>query len=100
MAVESANPGRLNAFAVFVFCPEMTRLPAPPAYVTPFTTPSRSTTVAHIPFARPPLTPESPTATTASKAAMSSAWLGSADVAPSLGRGGNVGHVVPVACFA
>jgi hypothetical protein len=60
LAVESANVGRLNAFAVFAFCAEITRLPghwsprALPVNATAHTIPSRLTTVPHMLSPKPP----------------------------------------------
>src|SRR5436309_3063828 len=89
LAVDKASPcanlvlavgsPRLNELAVFAFCAEITRLPghceprSAPENATAQTTPSRSTTVAHIWKSRPLVS----TATALTSAAFNCAWLGS-----------------------
>src|SRR5207248_2305742 len=80
LAVESANPSRLNAFAVLAFCAEITRLPghcaprSPPENATAHTIPSRSTMVAHMLKFRPDPAPSAFTAVV--RADFSADWLG------------------------
>jgi len=78
LAVDRARPGRLKALAVLAFWAEITRLPghwsprSSPLKHTTATTPSRSTTVAHMWRPKP-----SPSATTAWRAVRTSSWVGS-----------------------